>query len=88
MTDYYKEDNMRDVKISDLRDNPEFLQDAVDFLTSRRRGYTSEDLADKDGDWVTNEVLEHFRYANTNEVSMYKDYNFVNDDDTNLSRWV
>lgn len=80
MTDYYKEDNMRDVKISDLRDNPEFLQDAVDFLTSRRRGYTSEDLADKDGDWVTNEVLEHFRYANTNEVSMAKDYNFVNDD--------
>ena len=79
MADYYKEENMKDVKISDLRRNPEFLQDAVDFLTSRRRGYTEEDLADKDGDWVTNEVLEHFRYANTNEVSMAKDYNFVND---------
>lgn len=81
MADYYKEENMKDVKISDLRRNPEFLQDAVDFLTSRRRGYTEEDLADKDGDWVTNEVLEHFRYANTNEISMAKDFNFVKDAD-------
>ena len=38
-------------------------------------------MADKDGDWVTNEVLEHFRYANTNEISMAKDFNFVKDED-------
>jgi hypothetical protein len=73
---------MKNKKVSDLKKNPGFLTDAVTFLKSRRKGWTEEELKQLTPDDVAYEVLEHFRIANVNEVSMSKDYYFVKDNKT------
>ena len=79
---YYTPDNMKNKKVSDLKKNTAFLTDAVTFLKSRRKGWTDDELKDLTPDDVAYEVLEHFRIANVNEVSMSRDYYFVKDDKT------
>lgn len=76
---YFTPENMKDKKLSDLKDDPTFINDAVIFLKSERKGYTSDDLKKMNADDVVSEVLEHFRYQTTNEISMAKDLGFMND---------
>lgn len=77
---YYTPENMQDKKLSDLKSDPAFLTDAVTFLKSNRKGYTSDDIKDMSANDVVSEVLEHFRYQTTNEVTVAKDIYFMNDD--------
>jgi len=77
---YYTPENMQDKKLSDLKSDPAFLTDAVTFLKSTRKGYTSDDIKDMSANDVVSEVLEHFRYQTTNEVTVAKDIYFMNDD--------
>ena len=81
---YYTPENMQDKKLSDLKSNPAFLQDAVTFLKSGRKGYTPDDIKDMSANDVVSEVLEHFRYQTTNEVTVAKDIYFMNDDSVDV----
>lgn len=83
---YYTPENMQDKKLSDLKSNPAFLQDAVTFLKSGRKGYTPDDIKDMSADDVVSEVLEHFRYQTTNEVTVAKDIYFMNDDSVDVKQ--
>ena len=76
---YYTPEGMQDKKMSDLKSDPAFLQDALTFLKSERKGYTPEDIKEMSADDVVSEVLEHFRYQTTNEVTVAKDIYFMND---------
>jgi len=77
--EYYTQENMTDKKLSDLSNDQYFLDDAVTFLKSRRKNYKDEDFKDMSAGDVVDEVLEHFRYMNVNEVTMSKDYYFMED---------
>ena len=77
---YYTPERMEGVKLSDLRDNDEFLDDAITFLKSNRKGWTDQDFAESSQDDIVDEVLEHFRVQSTNEVTMAKDYYYIDDD--------
>ena len=79
---YYTEENMQGKKLSDFASDVDFIEDSVTFLKSNRKGYTDDDFAKMNGEDVVNEVLEHFRWANTNEVSMAKDFSYIKDDTT------
>jgi hypothetical protein len=79
---YYTEENMKGKKVSDLKYNKGFLNDAVTFLKSRRKGWKDDELKQMTADDVVYEVLEHFRIANVNEVSMSKDFYYIKDDNT------
>ena len=79
---YYTQESMKDKKLSDLKDNDAFLNDAITFLKSRRKGYDDEKLSKYTTEDVVYDVLEHFRVMNTNEVTMAKDYYFMDDDNT------
>lgn len=79
---YYTPEGMKDKKLSDLKDNDAFLTDAVTFLQSSRKGYTAEELSKYTSEDVVYEILEHFRVMNTNEVTMAKDYSFMEDKTT------
>ena len=81
---YYTPENMQDKKLSDLKSDPAFLTDAVTFLKSNRKGYTSDDIKDMSANDVVSEVLEHFRYQTTNEVTVAKDIHFMNDDSVDV----
>jgi len=81
-TTYYTQESMKDKKLSDLKDNDAFLNDAITFLKSRRKGYDDEKLSKYTTEDVVYDVLEHFRVMNTNEVTMAKDYYFMDDDNT------
>lgn len=76
---YYTPENMQDKKMSDLKSDPAFLTDALTFLKSKRKGYTQDDIDEMSADDVVSEVLEHFRYQTTNEVTVGKDLYFMND---------
>ena len=78
--DYFTPEGMQNKKMSDLKSNRDFLEDGVNFLMSERKGYTEEDLRDMSSDDVVSEVLEHFRYQSTNEVTVAKDIYFMNDE--------
>ena len=78
--DYYTAENMKDKKVSDLKNDPAFLTDALTFLKSKRKGFTDEDIQDLSADDVVDEVLEHFRMSTANEITMAKDYYYVSDD--------
>jgi len=77
---YYTPESMENKKLSDLRDNEDFITDAVAFLKSKRKGFTDEDLKGYTGDDVVEEVLEHFRYQTSNETTMAYDYNYISDE--------
>lgn len=82
MATYYEKDFMQGKKLSDLKDNEEFLTDALTFLRSKRKNYTEEDLQGMSGEDVVYDVLEHFRIQTTNEMTMAKDYYFIDDHQT------
>lgn len=79
---YYSPEYMKNKKLSDLKTNGAFLDDALTFLKSSRVGYKDEDFKDMTADDVVSSVLEHFRYQTMNEVSMSKDLYFIRDDQT------
>jgi hypothetical protein len=79
---YYTPENMKNKKVSDLKRNKGFLNDAVTFLKSRRKGWKDEELKQMSADDIAYEVLEHFRIVNTNEVSMSKDFYYIKDEKT------
>ena len=79
---YYTKEEMQDRKITDLQKDRGFLSDAVTFLRSKRKGYKDDELRDMSGEDIAYEVLEHFRVQSTNEMTMAKDYYFMEDDQT------
>lgn len=79
---YYTKEGMKDKRLSDLTSDPTFLSDAVKFLRSDRKGYKDDDIKKMSADDVVDSVLEHFRYQTVNEVTMAKDYYFLNDEAT------
>src|SRR6056300_1370316 len=79
---YYTPEAMKGKKLSDLKQDPGFLKDAVTFLKSRRKGWSDDELKQLTPEDVTYDVLEHFRIMNTNEVSMSRDYYYVKDNKT------
>ena len=83
---YFTPEFMQDKKLSDLRTNKQFLQDGVNFLKSGRKGYTDEDIKGMSADDVVSEVLEHFRYQTTNELTVAKDIYFMNDDSVDVKQ--
>jgi hypothetical protein len=83
---YFTPEFMQDKKLSDLKTNKEFLQDGITFLKSGRKGYTDEDIKGMSADDVVSEVLEHFRYQSTNEVTVAKDIYFMNDDSVDIKQ--
>jgi hypothetical protein len=83
---YFTPEFMQDKKLSDLRTNKQFLQDGINFLKSGRKGYTDEDIKGMSADDVVSEVLEHFRYQTTNEVTVAKDIYFMNDDTVDVKQ--
>ena len=83
---YFTPEFMQDKKLSDLKTNKEFLQDGITFLKSGRKGYTDEDIKGMSADDVVSEVLEHFRYQTTNEVTVAKDIYFMNDDSVDVKQ--
>ena len=83
---YFTPEFMQDKKLSDLRTNKQFLQDGVNFLKSGRKGYTDEDIKGMSADDVVSEVLEHFRYQTTNELTVAKDIYFMNDDSVDIKQ--
>lgn len=82
---YYTAESMQDKKVSDLVTNADFLKDSITFLKSNRKGYTDEDISKMSGDDVVSEVLEHFRYQVSNEVTMAKDVYYMKDDSVDMS---
>jgi hypothetical protein len=83
---YFTPEFMQDKKLSDLKTNKEFLQDGITFLKSGRKGYTDEDIKGMSADDVVSEVLEHFRYQITNEMTVAKDIYFMNDDSVDVKQ--
>jgi hypothetical protein len=83
---YFTPEFMQDKKLSDLKTNKAFLQDGITFLKSGRKGYTDEDIKGMSADDVVSEVLEHFRYQTTNEVTVAKDIYFMNDDSVDIKQ--
>lgn len=79
---YYTQKSMKNKKVSDLKNNDDFLNDAITFLKSSRKGYDDKTLSKYNTDDVVADVLEHFRVMNTNEVTMAKDYYFMQSDTT------
>ena len=77
---YYTQESMKDRKLSDLQNDRAFLTDAVTFLRSSRKGYSDEDLRSMSAEDVVYDVLEHFRIQGTNEMTMAKDYYFLDND--------
>jgi hypothetical protein len=80
--EYYTQEKMTNRKLSDLSNDQYFLDDAVTFLKSSRKGYTDEDFQGLKGRDVVNQVLEHFRIMNTNEVTMGRDFYYMEDSQT------
>lgn len=78
--DYYKPDYMKDKKLSDLATDARFVQDAMTFLGSNRRGYTQEELEEMTAEEMASEVNEHFRVQASNEITVAKDVYYINDD--------
>jgi len=83
---YFTPEFMQDKKLSDLKTNKAFLQDGITFLKSGRKGYTDEDIKGMSADDVVSEVLEHFRYQTTNEMTVAKDIYFMNDDSVDVKQ--
>jgi len=76
---------MQDKKVSDLATNADFLKDSITFLKSNRKGYTDDDVGKMSADDVVSEVLEHFRYQVSNEVTMAKDLYYMKDDSVDVN---
>lgn len=82
---YYTAESMQDKKVSDLATNADFLKDSITFLKSNRKGYTDDDVGKMSADDVVSEVLEHFRYQVSNEVTMAKDLYYMKDDSVDVN---
>ena len=78
--DYYKPEYMQDKKLSDLATDAGFMDDAITFLSSNRRGYTQDEIKEMSAEDIVAEVNEHFRVQASNEITVSKDLYFVNDD--------
>ena len=79
---YYTEESMKDKKLSDLENNKEFLTDAITFLRSTRKGYTDDDIRAAGKEQIVYDILEHFRVQSTNEMTMAKDYYYLESPET------
>lgn len=79
---YYTKESMKDRKLSDLKNDRQFLTDAVTFLRGSRKNYSDDDLRAMSGEDIVYDVLEHFRVQSVNEVTMAKDYYYLESDAT------
>ena len=79
---YHTANSMKNKRMSDIKTNSSFLDDAITFLKSDRLNYKDEDLMEMSASDISDKVLEHMRYQTVNERTMYKDYSFIADDTT------
>ena len=79
---YHTANSMKNKRMSDIKTNSSFLDDAITFLKSDRLNYKDEDLMEMSASDISDKVLEHMRYQTVNERTMYKDYSFIADDKT------
>ena len=59
MSSYLEE--VKGKNIVDIKDNPEFQDDLIRFMSSSRKDWSFDELADKDVDWMVDEYVEHMR---------------------------
>lgn len=64
--------------LMDLSSNPEMQRDLIRFFASDRYSMSKEELAEMTPEELTNEFVEHMRWQEVNEATVWKDYNFVN----------
>mgnify|MGYP003642306401 FL=1 len=81
MASYLEE--IKGKNIVDIKDNPEFQDDLVRFLTSSRKDWSFNELADKDVDWMIDEYVEHMRSQDANEATALMDLSFAKDETAN-----
>lgn len=64
--------------LMDLTEDVEFQKDMLRFFSSDRYGMSKEELSAMTPADLTNEFVEHMRWQEVNEATVWKDYNFVN----------
>lgn len=79
MASYFEE--VKDKKITDIKENKEFQRDLVRFMSSSRKNYSVDELREKGVDWMLNEYVEHMRGQDNNEATAVKDLYFARDDE-------
>ena len=77
MSSYLEE--VKGKNIVDIKDNPEFQDDLIRFMSSSRKDWSFDELADKDVDWMVDEYVEHMRSQDANEATAMQDLYFARD---------
>ena len=77
MSSYLEE--VKGKNIVDIKDNPEFQDDLIRFMSSSRKDWSFDELADKDVDWMVDEYVEHMRSQDANEATALQDLYFARD---------
>lgn len=77
MSNYLEEVKGKD--IVDIKDNSQFQDDLIRFMSSSRKNWSMEELAEKDIDWMVDEYVEHMRSQDTNEATALQDLYFARD---------
>ena len=77
MASYFEEVQGKD--IVDIKNNPEFQDDLIRFMTSSRKDWSFDELAGKDVDWMVDEYVEHMRSQDSNEATAIMDLYFARD---------
>jgi hypothetical protein len=62
---------------TDLKENPEFQKDLVQFFKGSRYGLTVSEMKELGAEGLTDKFVEHMRWQDTNEITALKDYNYV-----------
>lgn len=62
----------------DLADDPEMQADLVRFFSGKRYGMTKEELLATTPQQLADDFVAHMRYQDVNEVTVFRDINFVN----------
>lgn len=77
MSSYLEEVKGKD--IVDIKDNSQFQDDLIRFMSSSRKDWSFDELAEKDIDWMVDEYVEHMRSQDTNEATALQDLYFARD---------
>ena len=78
MSSYLEE--VKGKNIIDIKDNSQFQDDLIRFMSSSRKDWSFDELAEKDIDWMVDEYVEHMRSQDSNEATALQDLYFARDD--------
>ena len=78
MSSYLEE--VKGKNIVDIKDNSQFQDDLIRFMSSSRKDWSFDELAEKDIDWMVDEYVEHMRSQDSNEATALQDLYFARDD--------